>query len=263
MRDVAVIGAAALPVGRYADALEHELVVPVLLDAVADAGIDKSRIDALVFTTPRPYAEQRYFGTFVAGYLNLPLSGVLLEVLGDGMTGGLALDAAVDQIVTGRAEVAVALGVSREMHVPTAEHMELTLRAAGDVDFHAPFGVTPLAWYAMNATRYLHDHDATRADLAAVAVKNRRHAALNPLAQFREEIGVGDVLGSRPVVRPLHLLDVPPRSDGAAAVVLAEASLARGLCEHPVYLTGRGFHHEGVHQVADRPESLKIGRAHV
>lgn len=256
MRDVAVIGAAALPVGRYADALEHELVVPVLLDAVADAGIDKSRIDALVFTTPRPYAEQRYFGTFVAGYLNLPLSGVLLEVLGDGMTGGLALDAAVDQIVTGRAEVAVALGVSREMHVPTAEHMELTLRAAGDVDFHAPFGVTPLAWYAMNATRYLHDHDATRADLAAVAVKNRRHAALNPLAQFREEIGVGDVLGSRPVVRPLHLLDVPPRSDGAAAVVLAEASLARGLCEHPVYLTGRGFHHEGVHQVADRPESL-------
>lgn len=256
MNGVAVIGAAALPVGRHTGMLEHEMAVQVLLDAVADAGIGKSRIDALVLSTPRPYTRQRYFGTFIAGYLNLPLSGGLLEVLGDGMTGGLAFDTAIDQIATGKADVAVALAVSRETQVPTAEHMELTLRAVGDVDFHAPFGVTPIAWYAMNATRYLHEHGATREDLAAVAVKNRHHASLNPLAQFRDPVAVGDVLASRPIVRPLHLLDVPPRSDGAAAVVLAESSLARQLCDRPVYVAGRGFHHEGVHQVPAEPGPL-------
>lgn len=252
----AIIGSAALPVGRYPDRLEHDMVIAALRAAVGEAGIDKSRIDALVFCTPRPYAEQRYFGTFIAGHLELPLDGVLVEVLGDGMTGGLALDAAIDQIERGRAEVAVALGVSRETHVPTDEHMELTMRAVGDVDFHTPLGVTPIAWYALNATRYLHETGATRADLAAVAVKNRRHAALNPLAQYRAPISVEEVLDSPPVVRPLHLLDVPPRSDGAAAVVLAEAALARELCQRPVYVRGRGFRHEGVHQVAPRPAPL-------
>lgn len=256
MREVAVVGAAALPIGRYTDTLEHEMLVPVLLDAIADAELDKSAIDSLVCCAPRPYTEQRYFGTFIAGYLNLPLSGTLVEVLGDGMTGGLAFDTAIDQILTGKADVAVALGVSRETHVPTAEHMELTMRAVGDVDFHTPLGVTPIAWYALNASRYLHDYDADRTDLAAVAVKNRRHAGLNPLAQLRDEINTEDVLDARPIVKPLHLLDVPPRSDGAAAVVLAEASLARSLTERPVYVTGRGFQHEGVHQVSDAPEPL-------
>jgi acetyl-CoA acetyltransferase len=252
----AIIGSAALPVGRYPDTLEHEMVTSALVQAVAAAGIDKSRIDALVFSTPRTYTEQRYFGTFIAGHLDLPLDGTLLEVLGDGMTGGLALDVAIEQIECGRAEVAVALGVSRETHVATEEHMELTMRAVGDVDFHTPLGVTPIAWYALNATRYLYETGTTREDLAAVAVKNRRHAGLNPLAQYRKPITVHDVLEAPPIVRPLHLLDVPPRSDGAAAVVLAEAGLAPELCEHPVYVHGRGFRHEGVHQVPSEPAPL-------
>jgi acetyl-CoA acetyltransferase len=253
---VAIIGSAALPVGRYPDTLEHEMVISALAAAVGEAGIDKSRIDALVFSTPRTYTEQRYFGTFIAGHHDLPHDGTLVEVLGDGMTGGLALDAAIEQIECGRAEVAVALGVSRETHVPTEQHMELTMRAVGDVDFHTPLGVTPIAWYALNATRYLYETGTTREDLAAVAVKNRRHAELNPLAQYRKPITAQDVLDAPPIVRPLHLLDVPPRSDGAAAVVLASDDLARELCERPVYVRGRGFRHEGVHQVTSEPRRL-------
>ena len=130
------------------------------------------------------------------------------------------------------------------------------MRAVGDVDFHTPLGVTPIAWYALNATRYLYETGATREELAAVAVKDRRHAALNPLAQYRKPITVQDVLDAPPIVRPLHLLDVPPRSDGAAAIVLASDELARELCERPVYVPGRGFRHQGVHQVASEPTPL-------
>ncbi|MCL6597484.1 MAG: thiolase family protein [Alicyclobacillus macrosporangiidus] len=256
MNKVAIIGIGALPVGKYNDMLEHEMLIQALLTAIRDANLSKHHIDALVFCTPRPYTEQRYFGTFIAGYLNLPLDGILLEVLGNGMTGGLALDIAIQQIELGKAHVAIALGVSRELHVPTEKHMQLTMRAVGDVDFHTPFGVTPIAWYAMNATRYMHEYHVTHRELAAVAVKNRQHASLNPLAQFRTPITIEDVLTSRPIVKPLNLLDVAPRSDGAVAIVLAEESIARRVCANPIYIAGRGFYHEGVHQVSSIPRSL-------
>src|SRR6056297_303616 len=250
-----VVGACALPVGNYSDMLEHEALAKVLIGALADAGLEKSDIDALIFSTPRPYTEQRYFGTFMASYLEMPMQDTLMEVLGNGMTGALAFDTAVSRVASGEARVAIALGVNREMHVPTPEHMELTMRAVGDVDFHVPFGVTPIAWYALNATRYMHDHKVERAQIASIPVKNRRHAELNPIAQLRKPITVDDVLNARPIVRPLGLLDVPPRSDGAVAIVIASPEVAKGN-ERRIGVVGRGFYHEGVHQVSSRPSSL-------
>jgi acetyl-CoA C-acetyltransferase len=250
-----VVGIGALPVGKYVDRLEHEMLVKALVAAVADAGLSKRDIEALVFSNPRPYCAQRYFGTFMAGYLEMPIDDILMEVLGNGMTGGLAFDLAVDRVATGRARVAVALGVNRELHVPTAEHMLMTMRSVGDVDFHVPFGVTPIAWYAFNATRYMHDYGLTREELAAIPVKNRRHASANPIAQLRKEITIEDVLNARPIVRPLGLLDVPPRSDGAVAIVIARPDIARSLGRY-VDVVGRGFYHEGIHQVSSRPRDL-------
>ncbi len=250
-----VVGASALPVGDYRDTLEHEMLLKVLIGALADAGLSKSDVDAMVFSTPRPYCEQRYFGTFMASYLEMPMQDTLMEVLGNGMTGALAFDMAVARVSSGQAKVAVALGVNRELHVPTAEHMELTMRAVGDVDFHVPFGVTPIAWYALNATRYMHDYGLTREQLAAIPVKNRRHAMLNPIAQMKKSITVDDVLAARPIVKPLGLLDVPPRSDAAVAIVVASPDVARSN-PRKINIVGRGFYHEGVHQVSSRPRSL-------
>jgi acetyl-CoA C-acetyltransferase len=250
-----VVGIGALPIGNYKDTLEHEMLLQVLVAALADAGLTKKDVDALVFSTPRPYCEQRYFGTFMASYLEMPMHDILLEVLGNGMTGGLAFDIALDRVATGKARVAVALGVNRELHIETAKHMELSMRATGDVDFHVPFGVTPIAWYAMNATRYMHEYGLTREQLAAIPVKNRQHAMLNPLAQMRKPITVQDVLNARPIVKPLGLLDVPPRSDAAVAIVVASEDVAKTM-KRRIGMVGRGFYHEGVHQVSSRPADL-------
>jgi acetyl-CoA acetyltransferase len=70
---------------------------------------------------------------------------------------------------------------------------------------------------------------ATREDLAAVVVKNRRHATGNPYAQVRSPVGIEDVLGSRPVAHPLTARMCSPIGDGAAAVVLATPAAARRL----------------------------------
>lgn len=251
-----VVGIGALPVGKHIDQLEHEMMSTALVAAVADAGLTKSDIDALIFSTPRPYAEQRYFGTFMAGYLEMSVGDILMEVLGNGLTGSIAFDVAVERVASGKAKVAVALGVNKEMHVPTAEHMTWSMRAVGDVDFHVPFGVTPIAWYAFNAVRYMHEYGLTREQLAAIPVKNRRHAIDNPIAQMRKPITIEDVIAARDIVKPLGLLDVPPRSDGAVAVVVAAPDVARSLGNRYVDVVSRGFHHEGIHQVSSRPRPL-------
>ena len=84
-----------------------------------------------------------------------------------------------------------------------------SMRATGDVDFHSTAGFTPISWYAMDAMRYMHEWGVGRDKLASVAVKNRAHASLNPLAQFRKPISIDDVLAQRPIVEPLGLFEVP------------------------------------------------------
>jgi acetyl-CoA C-acetyltransferase/acetyl-CoA acyltransferase len=76
--------------------------------------------------------------------------------------------------------------------------------------------------------------------MAEVAVKNHRHALLNPKAHFHKEIDVETVLNSILVADPLQLYDCCPFSDGAAAVVLVEASKAKDLVKRPIYIEGMG-----------------------
>jgi acetyl-CoA C-acetyltransferase len=262
-RSAAIIGAAAMPCGKLMEkpdapvqVLEHEVLAECVLAAVADAGIDKSAIGALVFAHPRAYTRQLYFATFMANYLRLPSDGIVMEVLGNGMTGGLTFDQALDQVTSGRAEVALALGVNFETGADTRAHLNNSMRAIGDVDFQSSCGFTPISWYAMDAMRYMHDFGATRAELASVAVKNRRHAALNPLAQFRKPITLEEVLAQRMIVEPLGLLEVPPRSDGAACIVIASEEIAKDIGRPYARIRGRGFHHEGVHQISDVPNDM-------
>lgn len=263
MRSVALIGAAGIPCGRVQSepghdlqVLEHEVLSGCVLDAVAQAGVGKEAIDALVLCHPRPYTQQLYFGTFMANYLRLPTDGVVMEVVGNGMTGGLAFDQAAQMIETGRADVALALGVNFETAIGSAEHMNRSMRATGDVAFHTPFGFTPISWYAMDAMRYMHETGCTRADIASVAVKNRRHASLNPLAHYRECVTLEEVLAQRPIVEPLGLYEVPPRSDGAVCLVLASEDFARTLNRPFARVRGRGFHHEGAHQISEVPSDM-------
>jgi len=61
---------------------------------------------------------------------------------------------------------------------------------------------------------------------AHVVVKNLTNAQLNPFAHVRKNVSVEDVMNSAPLAWPIKLLDVPPISDGAAAVVLSTESLA-------------------------------------
>jgi acetyl-CoA C-acetyltransferase len=262
-RRAAIIGTAAIPVGRHQtnpgdefQVVEHELLARLVIEAMRDSRAERSQVRSIVVAQPRPYTRQQYFSTFMASYLKLPCSGIVMEVLGNGLTAALAFDKAIDEVLLGRTEVALALAINMETAVSARDHMMESMRKTGDVDFHAPAGFTPISWYALDMMRYMHEHRVTRAEIASVAVKNRAHAGSNPLAQFRKPITLEEVLAQRPIVEPLGLYEVPPRGDGAACVVIASEDYARDLGIPYVLVRSRAFFHEGAHQINDTPTDM-------
>ena len=266
MRRAAILGYAAVPVGSYQRAqgddavLEHELATGVVLDAVAMAGLAREDIEGVVVAHPGDHTRQCYFHTFLTAHLGIRAQATVMQVLGNGMTGGHAFDQALLQVTSGQADCVLSVGVHFETGVPTARHLDYSIRLTGDVDFQSVFGAVPIAWYAMDAQRYLHEHRLARATLASIAVKNREHAMRNPLAQFRTPLTIDEVLNARPIVEPLGLYEVPGRADGAVALVIVSEDLARESGRPYVLVRARGFQHEGLHQIADRPaDALDYG----
>jgi acetyl-CoA C-acetyltransferase len=113
----------------------------------------------------------------------------------------------------------------------------LTLGDAPD-QYELPYGPTVLNSYALVAQRHMHEYGTTAEQLAEIAVTMRRHAGLNPHAKYRDPITVDDVLASRVVSSPLHLLDCCIISDGAGAIVVTSAERARDLAKPGVRILG-------------------------
>jgi acetyl-CoA C-acetyltransferase len=106
--------------------------------------------------------------------------------------------------------------------------------------YEVPFGPTTVGSYAMIAQRHMHDYGTTSEQLAEIAVTMRLHASMNPAAKYRDPITVEDVLASRVISSPLHLLDCCIISDGGGALVITSAERARDLKKKPVYILGTG-----------------------
>jgi acetyl-CoA C-acetyltransferase len=116
-------------------------------------------------------------------------------------------------------------------------------------NMQAPWGMTLISNYAMVAHRHMYQYGTTSEQLARIAVATRAHAMRNPQAvqamtdllyQDIRDITTDDVLNSRMVADPLHLLDCCMVSDGGGAVVIASADVARDCKKPPVWILGSG-----------------------
>jgi acetyl-CoA C-acetyltransferase len=112
-----------------------------------------------------------------------------------------------------------------------------------------PWGMTLISNYAMVAHRHMYEYGTTSAQLAEIAVATRAHAMRNPeavqamtdlLFENIRETTIDDVLQSRMVADPLHLLECCMVSDGGGAVVIASADVARDCKKPPVWIIGAG-----------------------
>ncbi len=122
--------------------------------------------------------------------------------------------------------------------------------------FVAPFGMTTVGSYAMVARLHMARYGTTSEQLAEIAVAMRRHAGLNPNAKMKAPITVDDVMASRVISDPLHLLDCCIISDGGGAIVVTSAERAKDLRKKPVLLLGGG--EALAHQEIGSPDLLTI-----
>ncbi|GHO77141.1 thiolase [Ktedonobacter sp. SOSP1-85] len=110
--------------------------------------------------------------------------------------------------------------------------------------YEGPFGLpAPVGAYALAASRHMFEYGTTSEQLAEVAVATRKWATLNEKAMKREPITIEDVLNSRWIAEPLHLLDCCLVTDGGGAVVVASASRVRQMRKAPVWVLGHGEAH--------------------
>ena len=123
-----------------------------------------------------------------------------------------------------------------------------TLAQVGDADFEVGNGGSVPAYYALMASRYMHQTGVTQADLAEFAVLMRDNAIRHPDSHLTTPITCEDVLASKPIATPLKLMDCCPISDGAMALVVSVEPGDAG----PVRMAGAGQAHFHQHVTAMR-----------
>ena len=224
---------------------ELETSLEVIREALDDAGLTAKDVDA-IFKIETP-GEEANSELDVARNLGVPN----LRVWGGAGYGGGAACAPVAHaamaIECGRASVAVGFR-ARNRGSGTRPWAKASARVGGTAAFELPYGlVGPAQQIAILARRYMHEYGATSEQFARVSVAQRANAGRNPRAFFRDPITVEDVISSRLISDPLHLLDCSLETDGACAVVVTSAERARDLKQPPAYVAGAaqgiGPHH--------------------
>ena len=234
MRKVAIIGAGMTKFGEHWESGFRDLVVEAGVKALTDAGISGDKLDAGYIGTMASgrLIGQEHIGGLLADYMGLnPIP--ITRVEGACASGSLALRQGIMAIASGMHDIVVVGGVEKmtELGVTTVSDI---LGGAGDQEWELFLGATFPAIYALMARRHMHEFGTTEEMLASASVKNHKHGAKNPYAQFRKEITIDEVMQSKTIADPLKVLDCSPITDGAAGVVLASMDVAESFTKKPI-----------------------------
>jgi acetyl-CoA acetyltransferase len=211
------------------------------LAALADAGLKISDVDGL-FTTPVRVEHWNMPAGVVAGFFGIR-PNYLSTVDVAGASGCSMIDQAIAAVEAGKCDVALCVAgqnlLSNRSRSQAVQSM--AERGSGHPQFEVPYGPLIPSLYALIAQRHMYEYGTKPEQLAEVAVTIRNHASLNPNAHKRDPITVADVMSSRMITSPLHVLDCAIVSDGAAAAVVTRADRAVDLRKRPVHLLGSGY----------------------
>ncbi len=226
---VAILGMGCSKFGERWESGAEELMVEAFSEAVGDAGIDVSEIDAAWFST--------HFEEINVGKGGLPLS-VALRLPNIAVTrvenfcasGSEAFRGAVYAVASGACDIALALGVEKLKDTGYGGlpgSLGGTLAPQWSANGSAPGNFAQLA----SAYRAKHgvDRDDLKRAIAHVSVKSHANGAKNPKAHLRREITEEQAVNAPMIADPLGLFDCCGVSDGAAAAIVTTPEIAKGL----------------------------------
>lgn len=233
MTGVAIVGAAeTTDLGRIPDMGELQLHADAAINTMTDAGLTAKDIDGVATAGTSP--------TDIVHYLGITPRWVDGTSVG-GCSFMLHVRHAVAAIQSGQAEtVLITHGESGRSGVGRLRPRGAS-PASLSAQFEGPYGVMgPTTMFTIGVLRYMKEYGLTHEQLATVAVVQREWAAMNPRASFRDPITVDDVLESRLIAYPFHLLECCLVTDGGGALILTAAERAEDFPTKPVFILGTG-----------------------
>lgn len=234
MSSVAIVGAAeTTELGVVPMMSQIQLHADAALNALADAGLTAADIDGVATAGESP--------TAIAHYL-----GITPEWVDGTQVGGCSfmihVRHAIAAIQQGLCEtVLITHGESGRSRIGAGNFRGGGGSSTLAGQFESPYGVVgPPTMFTLPVLRYMKDFGMTHEQLAMVAVVQREWASKNPRASFRDLITVEDVLKSRMIAYPFHLLECCLVTDGGGALILVSGERAADFPQKPVYVIGTG-----------------------
>lgn len=229
--NVAVVGVGTTDFGAlYPRAAQprsaYDLALDALRFALADSGIAKEQIDGIVCVRLPSYQQ-------VACEIGLPHLRFAYSLEATGRMAGLALHHAASAIASGQARAVAILYGNNGRSAGERYGGKFDNTAPGAYD--AMYGMTsPGAYVAMMHRRHQYEFGAADDALAALAINNRKNAALNPHAVFRKPIDRDEYFAAPFVAEPLRLFDYCLINDGGVCIIVTDMALASSLKQPPV-----------------------------
>ncbi|MDB5510911.1 MAG: propanoyl-CoA acyltransferase [Enterovirga sp.] len=222
---------------RRTDVSQAGLVREAVDRALADAKLTIDEIDSIVVAT----------GPVLFGAVNMPEKWVIdacggrmkpvVRITSGGGTGLAGALAAYYQIAGGQHERVLVVAYDKL----SEGALQYSISTLYDPFWGREFAVGIMGFSAAYWRARMDILGHTEEAAAMVSVKNHTNALKNPYAHVKKAITVDDVMKSRPLAWPIKLLDVPPISDGAAAIVLSSEKMAAKSTDRPAWILGIGY----------------------
>lgn len=239
--NAAIVGVGESAVGVVPGRRALDLQSDAVDAALQDAGLRLADIDGLL-TVPVSVEAWSVPCAVVAHHLGLsPRYLATLNLAG--ASGVAMIHHAAQAIASGQATTVLCVaGQNLLSNAKKADPVKAMAESGvAHPEHEIPHGPLVPSLYALIAQRHMHEYSTTPEQLAEISSAIRSHGALNPRAHKREAVSVADVLASRMITSPLHVLDCSLVSDGACAVIVTSAERSRDLPRRPVRLLGQGY----------------------
>lgn len=236
MRDVIISGIGMTAFGKFMDRNLKSLSEEAVGVALNDAGITPAQVDQVIFgNAAAGVVTGQEMIRAQSSLRNTGLDGVpMFNVENACASSSSAFHLGWLMVASGQAECVLVMGSEKLTHEDKSVSFGAFSRA---VDLEEPLpegyqagtGSLFMDLYAVKARKWLQKTGGAPEDFGRVVVKSRHAGSLNPIAQFRKETTLDEVMGSRMISDPLTLFMCSSIGDGAAAIVLTSPEFAKKL----------------------------------
>jgi acetyl-CoA acetyltransferase len=231
-----IVGVGETEYSRGSGRSTRAMAVEAVRKAILDAGLKASDVDGML--------DYQGGDSTLAPHV-APDLGIRLNFYMDVMGGGSSTEALV-----GLAMGAIEAGMCKTVAIYRSMNGYSEFRIGGTgaraaqpvrgLDLaQVPFGMRSAGQnFAPTFMRHMYDYGTTSEQVAHVKVAHSKHASQNPKALLKERVTVQDVVNSRWICKPLHLLDCCLETDNATAIIVTSAERARDMRQRPIHIMG-------------------------